>query len=169
MEHVTSIVCLGFPYITVDGRRGSPDDTLLDVRCPVMFVIGEKSVQAHVDDIEDLRQRMVVPTSLVVVGLADDQLRIPSYKKISEKICQNMIDRCVLDEMADFVGGILLQPHPIPLRSLNSVNNLDNRGNWASKISSYKHLYIFRKWLKYYLNVHLKLLNLIKIESLMHF
>lgn len=129
MEHVASIVCLGFPYNTVDGRRGNPDDILLDVRCPVMFVIGEKSIQAHVDDIEDLRERMLVPTNLIVVGSADDQLRIPSFKKISEKISQSMVDRCVLDEIADFVGGILVQPHPLPLRSLNTINNLDNRGN----------------------------------------
>lgn len=95
-----------------------------------MFVIGEKSVLAHVDDIEDLREKMLVPTSLVVVGSGDDQLRIPSFKKISEKVSQSMVDRCVLDEIGDFVGQILLQPHPLPLRSLNSVNNHDNRGKY---------------------------------------
>lgn len=128
MEHVTAVVCLGFPFNTADGKRGSPDDALLDVRCPVMFVIGQNSMLARVDDIEDLRERMLVPTSLVVVGSADDQLRISASKKISERISQSMVDRCVLNEIGDFVGGILLQPHPLPLRSPSTLNNYESRG-----------------------------------------
>jgi regulatory NSL complex subunit 3 len=119
---------LGFPFNTVDGKRGAPDDTLLDVRCPIIFVIGQNSMLARVDDIEDLREHMLVPTSLVVVGSADDYLRIPTSKKISEKISQSMVDRCILDEIGDFIGGILLQPHPLPLRSPNSINNYESRG-----------------------------------------
>lgn len=118
MEHITAIVCFGFPFSTVDGRRGTPEDTILDVRCPVMFVIGQHATISRVDDIEDLRERMQVATSLVVVGSADDHLRVSASKKIAEKISQGMVDRCILDEIADFVGGILLQPHPMPLRPI---------------------------------------------------
>ena len=127
MEHITAIVCLGFPFNTADGKRGSPDDTLLEVRCPVMFIVGQNAMLARVDDIEDVREHMLVPTSLVVVGSADDHLRISTSKKISEKISQSMVDRCILDEIANFVGAILLQPLPLPLRAVNSINNYENR------------------------------------------
>lgn len=131
MEHVTAIVSLGFPINTVDGKRGNPDDCLLDVRCPVMFIIGQNSILARIDDVEDLREHMLVPTSLVVVGSADDHLRISTSKKITERISQSMVDRCILDEISDFVGGILVQPHPLPLRSPSSLNNYDNRNKRA--------------------------------------
>lgn len=128
MEHVTAVVCLGFSFLTVEGKRGTPDDTLMDIRCPVMFVIGQNATLVRPDDIEDLRERMMVETSLVVVGTADDHLRISTAKKISEGITQNMVDRCILDEIGDFVGTILLQPHPLPLRS-TSLSNYENKNN----------------------------------------
>ncbi|XP_033362001.1 KAT8 regulatory NSL complex subunit 3 [Bombus vosnesenskii] len=128
MEHVTAVICLGFSFLTVEGKRGTPDDTLMDIRCPVMFVIGQNATLVRPDDIEDLRERMMVETSLVVVGTADDHLRISTAKKISEGITQNMVDRCILDEIGDFVGTILLQPHPLPLRS-TSLSNYENKNN----------------------------------------
>ncbi|XP_078053206.1 reduction in Cnn dots 1 [Augochlora pura] len=129
MEHVTAVICLGFPFSTVEGKRGTPDDTLMDIRCPVMFIIGQNATLAKADDLEDLREKMLVETSLVVVGTADDHLRISTAKKISEGITQSMVDRCILDEIGDFVGSILLQPQPLPLRStlLSSFESKNNR------------------------------------------
>lgn len=123
MEHVTAVICLGFPFTTVDGKRGTPDDTLMDIRCPVMFVIGQNANLVKPDDLEDLREKMLVETSLVVIGTADDHLRISTAKKISEGVTQSMVDRCILDEVGDFVGSILLQPHPLPLRPNPLLNS----------------------------------------------
>ncbi|XP_014212187.1 KAT8 regulatory NSL complex subunit 3 isoform X2 [Copidosoma floridanum] len=131
-EHVTAIVCLGFPLSTVDGKRGSSDDLMLDLRCSVMFVIGEKASVARVDDVEAMRERMLVPTSLVVVGSADDQLRIPTSKKMTERLSQGIVDRCVLEEIADFVGGVLTQPTPMPVRTTNP-DNKNRRTNDSRK------------------------------------
>ncbi|KAK0081469.1 hypothetical protein PV325_012111 [Microctonus aethiopoides] len=125
MEHVTAVVCLGFPFSTVEGKRGNPDDMLMDIRCPVMFVIGQNSTLVRPDELEDVRRKMLVETSLVVVGTADDHLRISTAKIVSEGITQSMVDRCILDEIGDFVGGILLQPHPLPLRTTGSIVNFD--------------------------------------------
>ncbi|KMQ90286.1 kat8 regulatory nsl complex subunit 3-like isoform x1 protein, partial [Lasius niger] len=117
MEHVTAVICIGFPFATVEGKRGTPDDMLMDIRCPVMFIIGQNATLVRPDDLEDLREKMLVETSLVVVGTADDYLRISTSKKVLEGITQSMVDRCILDEIGDFIGSILLQPHPLPLRS----------------------------------------------------
>ncbi|KAK1125190.1 hypothetical protein K0M31_006530 [Melipona bicolor] len=128
MEHITAVICLGFPFSTVEGKRGTPDDTLMDIRCPVMFVIGQNATLVRPDELEDAREKMMVETSLVMVGTADDHLRICTAKKISEGITQNMVDRCILDEIGDFVGTILLQPHPLPLRA-TSLSNYENKNN----------------------------------------
>ncbi|XP_011301541.1 KAT8 regulatory NSL complex subunit 3 [Fopius arisanus] len=118
IEHVNATVCLGFPFSTAEGKRSTPDDILMDVRCPVMFVIGEKAASVRADDIEEIRERMLVQTSLVVVGTADDRLKISSRKR-NEGITQGIVDRCILDEVGNFIGGILLQPHPLPLRHVH--------------------------------------------------
>jgi len=39
---------------------------------------------------------MRVETGLVVVGSADDQLRVGKTKKLMEGVTQSMIDRCIL-------------------------------------------------------------------------
>lgn len=122
IEHVTAVVCIGFPFTTVEGKRGTPDDTLMDIRCPVMFIIGQNATLVKPDDLEELREKMLVETSLVVVGTADDYLRISTSKKMLEGITQSMVDRCILDEIGDFIGSILLQPHPLPLRPIMVAN-----------------------------------------------
>ncbi|EZA55410.1 hypothetical protein X777_04371 [Ooceraea biroi] len=137
MEHVTAVICIGFPFATVEGKRGTPDDTLMDIRCPVMFIIGQNATLVRPDDLEELREKMLVETSLVVVGTADDYLRISTSKKVLEGITQSMVDRCILDEIGDFVGSILLQPHPLPLRptmanSDKSKKELHKRRNSTS-------------------------------------
>lgn len=131
MEHITAVICLGFPFATAEGQRGAPDDTLMDIRCPIMFIIGQNATLVRPDDLEDLRQRIQVQTSLVVVGTADDHLRISTTKKILEGITQSMVDKCVLDEIGDFIGSILLQPHPLPLRPTITTNG-DNKSKKES-------------------------------------
>lgn len=41
VESVSSIVCLGFAYNTVNGVRGAPDDRILSITTPILFVLGQ--------------------------------------------------------------------------------------------------------------------------------
>ena len=40
---------------------------------------------------------------------ADDNLRVTRSKKKQEGITQSMVDRCITEELAEFLGGILSQ------------------------------------------------------------
>ncbi|XP_014254963.1 KAT8 regulatory NSL complex subunit 3 isoform X2 [Cimex lectularius] len=113
LEPVLAVICLGFPVNTVDEKRGQPDDTLLNLNVPILFVIGQHAATAQVEDVEDMRERLRVENGLVIVGAADDQLRINKSKQSAEGITQTMLDRCVVDEIADFVGTLLLEPFNI--------------------------------------------------------
>lgn len=107
VENVRAVVCLGFPLYTVEDKRGTPDDSLLDIQVPIMFVVGENSSLLSVDEIDEMRDKLKVQSSLVVVGAADDQLRVGSTKKKAEGITQSMVDKCILDEVGDFLGRLL--------------------------------------------------------------
>lgn len=43
VEPVLCVICLGFSLLTAEGRRGDPDDNLLELQSPVLFVIGQCS------------------------------------------------------------------------------------------------------------------------------
>jgi len=42
-ENVSGVVCLGFAYNTLNGVRGTPEDRLLEIKIPILFVVGQNS------------------------------------------------------------------------------------------------------------------------------
>ncbi|XP_044762131.1 KAT8 regulatory NSL complex subunit 3 isoform X3 [Coccinella septempunctata] len=116
VETVLAVICLGFSLLTAEGKRGEPEDTLLELQTPVLFVIGQGSTTSSQEDMEDLRERMRVETGLVVVGSADNFLRISKKKKRTEGITQSVVDRCIVDEIGEFISGLILSPFPPQIR-----------------------------------------------------
>ena len=72
----------------LSGSRVDVDDPFLDLRTPTLFVLGQLAPLSPLADIEDLREKVKAETSLVVVGGADDQLRMCRKKKKLEGITQ---------------------------------------------------------------------------------
>ncbi|XP_050506248.1 KAT8 regulatory NSL complex subunit 3 isoform X3 [Diabrotica virgifera virgifera] len=116
VEPVLCVVSIGFSLLTVQGFRGEPDDAILELQCPVLFVIGQLSNTSNQEDLENLREHMRVETGLLVVGCADDYLRITKKKKRQEGITQSIVNRCVVDEIGEFVSGLILSPYPPQVR-----------------------------------------------------
>jgi len=86
IPNISALICLGFPMHTLDGTRGEADDPVLDLRVPTLFVIGQNATQSRADDVEDMRERLQGETGLVIVGGADDLLRVSKHKKKLEAI-----------------------------------------------------------------------------------
>lgn len=95
-EAVNSVVCMGFAYNTMNGVRGSPDDRILGITTPVLFVLGQNSARSSQEEIESLREKMQAQTSLVVVGSADDALRVGKTKRQIEGVTQTMVDNMIM-------------------------------------------------------------------------
>jgi len=131
VEPVTAIVALGFPTQFISGKIcGDADDLLLDCRTPTLFVVGQNATTCCVDDLEDMREHMQADTSLVVVGGADDRLRMSHSRRRSEGVTQRMVDRCILDKIADFLNDVV--QHCVSLDNATQVKHSSPR-----KIKSY--------------------------------
>ncbi|CAO1411478.1 unnamed protein product [Diamesa tonsa] len=129
VEQVSGVVCFGFSYNTVHGIRGAPDDHILDLSTPVLFLVGQNSARTSPEEIECLRERITAPTSLVVVGAADDCLRVSKTKRKFEGVTQEMVDNMVMDEISEFATSCLSRPLP-PKTHIKShtTNGLEQKG-----------------------------------------
>lgn len=74
------------------------------------------------ENLEDIRERMNVETGLLVVGGADDYLRVNKRVKRAEGITQHIVDRYIIEEVYDFVSGLLLSPFPPQMRKHKNAN-----------------------------------------------
>lgn len=47
VEAVSSVVCLGFAFNTMNGARGNIDDRILEITAPILFVIGQNAQRSR--------------------------------------------------------------------------------------------------------------------------
>ncbi|XP_037032862.1 KAT8 regulatory NSL complex subunit 3 isoform X5 [Bradysia coprophila] len=135
VENVNSVICMGFAFNTLNGVRGQPDDKILDLTTPVMFVLGQNSARSSQEEIESLREKMQAQTSLVVVGSADDALRVGKHKRQIEGVTQTMVDNMIMDEISEFASTCIINP-PAP-RDLQNENIATKHTNGGHALSSY--------------------------------
>ncbi|XP_019635666.1 PREDICTED: KAT8 regulatory NSL complex subunit 3-like isoform X2 [Branchiostoma belcheri] len=132
-ESVNAVVCLGFPFVGMEGGRGDIDDPLLELKTPTLFVVGQDSPICSVDDMEDFREKIKADNQLVVVGGADEMLRLTRGKKKQEGVTQTMVDRCIQDEISEYLGGILSSQVSSGTLTLHSDPPADMEGEVQKK------------------------------------
>ena len=104
---ITAVICLGFPLTAINGFRGDLDDPLLEICVPTLLVIGLNSSKCALDDVEDFRERITkAETGLVVVGGCNDRLIVNESKKKWEGLNQTIVDRCLADEISEFIMNV---------------------------------------------------------------
>jgi hypothetical protein len=100
---------------------------------PTLFVIGQNSTMATLDDMEDFRERITkTETGLVVVFVANDRLIVSGIKKKFNGITQSIVDRCICDEIYDFVSYVLnpnssIFEHSISVRQYSQSKTKANK------------------------------------------
>lgn len=109
-NNLNCVICIGFATNTMRGARGHLDDRLVDLQTPVLFVSGQNGTRSSQEQIESLREQMIAPTALVVVGSADDCLQVSHAKRKLEQITQAMVDSMVMDEIAEFTANCISNP-----------------------------------------------------------
>lgn len=123
VEQVSGVICFGFSFNTVHGPRGLPDDHLLKVNCPILFMVGQNAVRASDEELELIREKLSQNPTLqtMTIGGADDFLRISKKKRKFEGLTQEMVDNLIVDEIADFTSKCIQRP------LIQSSKNSDNR------------------------------------------
>ncbi|KAL9983488.1 hypothetical protein ACROYT_G005671 [Oculina patagonica] len=125
MESVCAVVCLGFPITGLSGVRVGVEDPLLELKTPTLFIIGSHSTLTSQEDVEEMREKMKTDTSLLVVGGADEQLRLTRAKKKQEGLTQSMVDRLIMDEIGDFLGIVLTSMNNSSAHNRNDSSDID--------------------------------------------
>lgn len=120
VEAVHAVVCLGFPTMGISGNRGEVDDPIYSCKTPTFFVVGQHASATNLDCLEDIREKLRVETGLLLVGGADDQLRMCRAKKRTCSLTQLMVDRCIMEEMFEFLGNTLFQVMVQPENKIDS-------------------------------------------------
>lgn len=124
VEQVSGVVCFGFSYNTVHGVRGQPDDYYTETATPTMFIIGQNAARCSEEEVENFKEKIpTVPTSTVIVGSADDYLRMDKTKRRLEGVTQEMVDNMIVDEISEFATKCLQRPLPAKLKNLVPQTN----------------------------------------------
>ncbi|XP_050543024.1 KAT8 regulatory NSL complex subunit 3 [Daktulosphaira vitifoliae] len=135
LEKVEGIVCIGFIVNSSEVKRGYEGDCILGLEYPTVFITGQLSIFSPVLDLEELRVKLKCKTSHILVGGADDDLIVNHSTKMREAITQKLVDRCILEEVGNFLKEVL-EPMPKIIRKPEVEKN-----NFKKPLLSKRKLY----------------------------
>ncbi|KAG5679762.1 hypothetical protein PVAND_009302 [Polypedilum vanderplanki] len=124
VEQVSGVVCLGFSYNTVHGPRGQPDDHVLNLNTPVLFMIGQNAARTSEEEVENFREKLSAPSTILTIGCGDDFLRVSKKKRQLEGVTQEMVDNMIVDEIAEFATKCIQRPLPQRPKQFTTIGNV---------------------------------------------
>ncbi|KAI5079855.1 hypothetical protein GOP47_0005334 [Adiantum capillus-veneris] len=133
---VSAIVCLGYPLKGTSGALR--DETLLELRVPVMFVQGSKDGLCPLDKLQGVLKKMVCSTKLHVIEGGDH-----SFKSIEQVAC-NVVDH-LIKGLGQWLGAIFEKDQVLRICSCERTSY-----GQAAKVEDY--LYRFKRlWDRWFL------------------
>jgi hypothetical protein len=104
-EEVAALVCLGYP---LRGARGElRDQVLLALRTPVLFVQGTRDKLCPLEELEAVRGRMQVRSTLLVVEGGDHSLEVGVRLLRQRGETQREVDTRILAGIGIFLADCL--------------------------------------------------------------
>jgi regulatory NSL complex subunit 3 len=124
VEQVSGVACFGFSFNTVHGPRGQPDDHILNLNTPALFMIGQNAARTSEEEVENFREKLTAPSTIVTVGCSDDFLRVSKKKRQLEGVTQEMVDNMIVDEIAEFAAKCIQRPLPTRPKTFTMIGNV---------------------------------------------
>ncbi|MCO5578331.1 hypothetical protein L7F22_032172 [Adiantum nelumboides] len=103
---VSAIVCLGYPLKGITGALR--DETLLNLRVPVMFVQGSKDGLCPLDKLQGVLKKMVSLTKLHIIESGDHSLKVGKTKLKEQGTTQEKLDETAAERVYSSDTGIAI-------------------------------------------------------------
>ncbi|GAQ90019.1 alpha/beta-Hydrolases superfamily protein [Klebsormidium nitens] len=103
---VAAVVCLGYPLKGM-GKGPLREQTLLDLKCPVLFVQGSKDSMCPLDSLADVRERMSADNNLYVVEGGDHGLSVGVKALAAQELTKEEAESAALEAIATFLSPLL--------------------------------------------------------------
>jgi len=105
-EQVAGVICLGYPLKS--GTTGAlRDEVLLALRPPVLFVQGSRDPLCPLDLLEEVRGRMIAPSTLMVVAGGDHSLVVSAKNLKMAGDTQEHVDTRVLEAIERYTAALI--------------------------------------------------------------
>lgn len=102
-EHVSAVVCLGYPLVSASKTKALRAEVLARMTTPVLFVQGTRDALCPLDVMSTARAAMTAKNELLVIDEGDHSLEVTAGRRKREGITQSDVDRDVLEAIAHFV------------------------------------------------------------------
>ncbi|CAL1373570.1 unnamed protein product [Linum trigynum] len=103
----SAILCLGYP---LKGSKGAiRDETLVQLKVPIMFVQGSKDALCPLEKLEAVRKKMKCETELYVVDGGDHSLKVGKKHLQANGLTQEESEMNAVEAVGSFISSCLKQ------------------------------------------------------------
>jgi len=107
VEGVTGVLNFAFPLRSHLGFRGTIDDTICISYCPSLFIVGDAASNMSLPELEEMRENMICESGVVLIGGANNDLRVSPLLLGIERVSQYCVDKIVLEHVVEFMKMVI--------------------------------------------------------------